>query len=74
MYPEYYRKSSDHVKGSNEMTPDPFKIARILYITSKNTGDDLSFNIFIIPFIQFCLLVEPYKNMDREAGLLIVSQ
>ncbi|XP_063841265.1 LOW QUALITY PROTEIN: DNA (cytosine-5)-methyltransferase PliMCI-like [Scylla paramamosain] len=37
MYPEYYRKSSDHIKGSNEMTPEPFRIARILYITSKNT-------------------------------------
>ncbi|KOC65410.1 DNA (cytosine-5)-methyltransferase 1 [Habropoda laboriosa] len=29
MYPEFYRKSSDHVKGSNFDTPDPFCVAYI---------------------------------------------
>ncbi|CAK9821528.1 DNA (cytosine-5)-methyltransferase PliMCI [Anthophora retusa] len=29
MYPEFYRKSSDHVKGSNFDTPDPFCLAYI---------------------------------------------
>lgn len=47
LYPEYYRKSSDHIKGSNEMTPEPFRIARILYITSKSTGVGLG--IFVCP-------------------------
>ncbi|XP_078046849.1 DNA methyltransferase 1a isoform X2 [Augochlora pura] len=29
MYPEFYRKSSDHIKGSNYDTPDPFCIGYI---------------------------------------------
>ncbi|XP_076753766.1 DNA methyltransferase 1a isoform X1 [Xylocopa sonorina] len=29
MYPEFYRKSSDHIKGSNFDTPDPFCIGYI---------------------------------------------
>uniref|UniRef100_A0A4W3HR48 DNA (cytosine-5)-methyltransferase 1 n=1 Tax=Callorhinchus milii TaxID=7868 RepID=A0A4W3HR48_CALMI len=29
LYPEYYRKSSDYIKGSNLDAPDPFRIGRI---------------------------------------------
>lgn len=29
LYPEYYRKTSDNVKGSNLETPDPFGIGLI---------------------------------------------
>ena len=38
MYPEYYRKSSDHVKGSNYDTPEPFHIGYInaIYATTNN--------------------------------------
>ncbi|XP_017882042.1 DNA (cytosine-5)-methyltransferase PliMCI-like [Ceratina calcarata] len=38
MYPEYYRKSSDHVKGSNHDTPEPFHIGYInsIYAKTKN--------------------------------------
>ncbi|KAG7199233.1 hypothetical protein KM043_018102 [Ampulex compressa] len=38
MYPEYYRKSSDHVKGSNYDTPEPFHIGYInsIYATTDN--------------------------------------
>lgn len=38
MYPEFYRKSSDHVKGSNLDTPDPFCIAYInkVYATTND--------------------------------------
>ncbi|KAK7085821.1 DNA (cytosine-5)-methyltransferase 1, partial [Halocaridina rubra] len=36
IYPEYYRKT-ESIKGSNEKTPDPFKIARILKIYSSKT-------------------------------------
>ncbi|KAJ9600521.1 hypothetical protein L9F63_026341, partial [Diploptera punctata] len=35
IYPEFYRKSSDHVKGSNMETPDPFCIAHINTIFTK---------------------------------------
>ncbi|XP_017756525.1 PREDICTED: DNA (cytosine-5)-methyltransferase PliMCI-like [Eufriesea mexicana] len=40
MYPEFYRKSSDHVKGSNLDTPDPFCIGYINKIYA-NTNDML---------------------------------
>ncbi|XP_054016177.1 DNA (cytosine-5)-methyltransferase 1-like isoform X1 [Hylaeus anthracinus] len=39
MYPEYYRKFSDHVKGSNFDTPDPFCIGYIKEIYAST--DDL---------------------------------
>lgn len=26
MYPEYYRKGSEHIKGSNADAPEPFRI------------------------------------------------
>ena len=29
LYPEYYRKSSDYIKGSNQDAPEPFRIGRI---------------------------------------------
>lgn len=29
LYPEYYRKSSDYIKGSNLDAPKPFRIGRI---------------------------------------------
>ena len=38
MYPEFYRKSSDHIKGSNFDTPDPFCIGYINTIYA-NTND-----------------------------------
>ncbi|CAB4027548.1 DNA (cytosine-5)-methyltransferase 1 isoform X2, partial [Paramuricea clavata] len=34
-YPEYYRKSSDYIKGSNTDVPQPFRIGEILSITCK---------------------------------------
>lgn len=29
LYPEYYRKSSDYIKGSNLDAPEPFRVGRI---------------------------------------------
>ncbi|XP_069697598.1 DNA (cytosine-5)-methyltransferase 1-like isoform X2 [Periplaneta americana] len=40
IYPEFYRKSSDHVKGSNMETPEPFCIGHIVTIFTK-TNDEL---------------------------------
>ncbi|KAI8508772.1 DNA (cytosine-5)-methyltransferase 1 [Branchiostoma belcheri] len=37
LYPEYYRKRGDYVKGSNEECPEPFRIGRILSIYCKRT-------------------------------------
>jgi len=42
LYPEAYRKG-DYVKGSNEHVPEPFRIARILKIsTTASTKGTLS--------------------------------
>lgn len=35
LYPEYYRKSSDYVKGSNTSTPNPFCIGLITAIKTS---------------------------------------
>lgn len=35
MYPEYYRKTSDRIKGSNQETPEPFCIGYISGIFSE---------------------------------------
>ena len=34
LYPEAYRKS-EYVKGSNDEVPEPFKIARIVKVTTR---------------------------------------
>ena len=39
MYPEFYRKSSDHVKGSNEETCEPYCIGYISSILKKKSGE-----------------------------------
>lgn len=48
MYPEYYRKSNDFVKGSNLDAPEPFRIGEIISIFKKKNvfGKD-SEDIFV---------------------------
>ncbi|KAB7504337.1 DNA (cytosine-5)-methyltransferase PliMCI [Armadillidium nasatum] len=41
MYPEFYRKTSDKVKGSNVDTPEPFRIVRILKIMCSSSDSSL---------------------------------
>ncbi|KAH7957108.1 hypothetical protein HPB52_015343 [Rhipicephalus sanguineus] len=36
MYPEYYRKRSEYIKGSNADVPEPFKIGKIVSIYKKS--------------------------------------
>ena len=38
MYPEYYRKQTSYVKGSNEETPEPFRVGRITDIYTDRSG------------------------------------
>ena len=44
MYPEFYRKS-DHVKGSNDQCPEPYRIGRIEQIFCKKSTESNVFNI-----------------------------
>lgn len=40
LYPEYYRKSSDYIKGSNLDAPEPFRIGRIkeIFCSKRSNG------------------------------------
>lgn len=50
LYPEYYRKVAENVKGSNSDTPDTFVIARIEEIKYKEKEDTkLKVRIFYRP-------------------------
>nr|XP_039272538.1 DNA (cytosine-5)-methyltransferase 1-like [Styela clava] len=49
-YPEYYRKSTKHIKGSNENVPEPFRVARIVSIfsnmkTNGNPSDQVKIQV-----------------------------
>lgn len=39
LYPEYYRKSSDYIKGSNQDAPEPFRIGRIKEILCQRRSN-----------------------------------
>ncbi|XP_061556979.1 DNA (cytosine-5)-methyltransferase 1 [Phycodurus eques] len=39
LYPEYYRKSSDYIKGSNQDAPEPFRVGRIKEIFSHRRSN-----------------------------------
>lgn len=40
LYPEYYRKSSDYIKGSNLDAPEPFRVGRIkeIFCSKRSNG------------------------------------
>uniref|UniRef100_A0A8B9R729 DNA (cytosine-5)-methyltransferase n=1 Tax=Astyanax mexicanus TaxID=7994 RepID=A0A8B9R729_ASTMX len=40
LYPEYYRKSSDYIKGSNLDAPEPFRVGRIkeIFCNKRSNG------------------------------------
>ena len=48
LYPEYYRKT-EHVKGNNFNTPDPFIIARILMFKVEGKEIKLKVGLFSRP-------------------------
>lgn len=39
LHPEYYRKSSDYIKGSNLDAPEPFRVGRIKKIFCNRRSD-----------------------------------
>lgn len=42
LYPEYYRKSSDYIKGSNLDAPQPYRIGRIKEIFCNKRSNNKS--------------------------------
>ncbi|KAF6017679.1 DNMT1 [Bugula neritina] len=45
MYPEVYRRSNSYVKGSNDACPDPFLVARIVEIYTKDNIEDVHLRV-----------------------------
>lgn len=65
MYPEHYRKSSEHVKGSNVTTPEPFCIGFISSIVTRSRDK-------LVASSDICLRVKKMyrpENTHRDAGL-----
>ncbi|XP_043275334.1 DNA (cytosine-5)-methyltransferase PliMCI-like isoform X4 [Venturia canescens] len=68
MYPEFYRKSSDHVKGSNYDTPEPFNIGYINAIYATTTDKLVSSNDIWIKVTKL------YRPENTHKGASLVQQ
>ncbi|XP_044540853.1 DNA (cytosine-5)-methyltransferase 1-like [Gracilinanus agilis] len=46
-YPEYYRKHSDYIRGSNQDAPEPYRIGRIkeIFCDKESNGEDIKLRI-----------------------------
>lgn len=66
MYPEFYRKCTDHVKGSNQDTPEPFHIGYINAIYASTT------DLLVSPadiYIKVNRMYRP-ENTHRDSTLM----
>ncbi|XP_076753512.1 DNA (cytosine-5)-methyltransferase PliMCI [Xylocopa sonorina] len=68
MYPEYYRKSSDHVKGSNYDTPEPFHIGYINSIYAKTNNQLVASSDIWIKINKM------YRPENTHKGLTLMQQ
>nr|XP_034189663.1 DNA (cytosine-5)-methyltransferase PliMCI-like [Osmia lignaria] len=68
MYPEYYRKSSDHVKGSNYDTPEPFHIGYINAIYAKTNSKLVAASDIWIKINKM------YRPENTHKGLSLMQQ
>ncbi|KZC09572.1 PREDICTED: DNA (cytosine-5)-methyltransferase PliMCI-like [Dufourea novaeangliae] len=68
MYPEYYRKSSDHVKGSNYDTPEPFHIGYINAIYAKTN------NKLVASSDIWIKINKMYRPENTHKGLTLMQQ
>ncbi|XP_031847018.1 DNA methyltransferase 1a isoform X2 [Nomia melanderi] len=68
MYPEFYRKSSDHIKGSNYDTPDPFCIGYIntIYATTNDS--------IVLPFDINIKVNKLYRPENTHKDPTLVQQ
>lgn len=68
MYPEYYRKTSDHIKGSNQSTPPPFCIGYISAILTRSHDK-------LIASKDICLKVNKmYRPENTHKGPSLIQQ
>ncbi|XP_060530589.1 DNA (cytosine-5)-methyltransferase PliMCI-like isoform X2 [Cylas formicarius] len=64
VYPEYYRKKSDCIKGSNVDTPEPFVIGIIEEIKAKKSNIDVKVRIFWRPEYTGNILLSHLKDLN----------
>uniref|UniRef100_A0AAY4B461 DNA (cytosine-5)-methyltransferase n=1 Tax=Denticeps clupeoides TaxID=299321 RepID=A0AAY4B461_9TELE len=65
LYPEYYRKSSDYIKGSNLDAPEPFRVGRIkeIYCSHKRSNNKTSTSEVKLRLYKF------YRPENTHKGL-----
>ena len=68
LYPEFYRKSSDHVKGSNNDTPEPFQIGFINAIYATTTDK------LVAPNDIWIKVNKLYRPENTHKGASLVQQ
>lgn len=68
MYPEFYRKSSEHVKGSNYDTPEPFNVGHIDAIYASTTDKLVSSGEIWITVTKL------YRPENTHKGLNLMEQ
>ncbi|XP_066590215.1 DNA (cytosine-5)-methyltransferase 1-like isoform X2 [Prorops nasuta] len=68
MYPEFYRKSSDHVKGSNYDTPEPFHVGYISSIYATTTSK------LVAPNEIYIRVNKLYRPENTHKGLVLMQQ
>ncbi|XP_057663832.1 DNA (cytosine-5)-methyltransferase PliMCI-like [Diorhabda carinulata] len=62
LYPEYYRKNFEKVKGSNENTPNPFVIGSIEDIFDSKNDINIKVRIFFRPENTFGMLSSAFTK------------
>uniref|UniRef100_A0A1B6C2M8 DNA (cytosine-5)-methyltransferase n=1 Tax=Clastoptera arizonana TaxID=38151 RepID=A0A1B6C2M8_9HEMI len=68
MFPEFYRKSSDHIKGSNDTTPSPFVIGYIKAIVTRSHNK-------LVESSDICLQIKKmYRPENTHKGNALAQQ
>ena len=45
LHPEYYRKTSDYIKGNNRECPETFRVGRIIGIFTRKGSEDIKLRV-----------------------------
>ncbi|KAH8038928.1 hypothetical protein HPB51_004040 [Rhipicephalus microplus] len=75
VYPEYYRKRSEYIKGSNADVPEPFKIGKILSIYKKSSSGKCQPEMFRLRVKKFYRSENTHQpKLDADLCLLYYSE
>lgn len=70
MYPEFHRKYSDYVKGSNEETPEPFCIGYITSIFTRSKDK----SVLLCASDIFLRVTKLYRPENTHKGISAAYQ